>query len=60
MTREHLRRGWYGGKGSGNKVFGPYTVRGCLETALVEVKKWLAVERTCNDGTDGGKTGVSG
>jgi hypothetical protein len=23
LTREHLRRGWYGGKGSGNKVFEP-------------------------------------
>jgi hypothetical protein len=60
LTRECLRRGWYGGKGSGSKVFEPYNVRGCWETALVEINKWLAVDKTCNDGTDGGKTGVSG
>jgi hypothetical protein len=23
LEREHLRRGWYGGKGSGNKVLDP-------------------------------------
>ena len=60
LTREHLRRGWYGGKGSGNKVFEPCNVRGCWETALVEMNKWLAVDKACNDGTDGGKIGVSG
>ena len=60
LTREHLRRGWYGGKGSGNKVFEPCNMRGCWETALVEMNKWLAVDKTCNDGTDGGKIGVSG
>jgi hypothetical protein len=35
-------------------------VRGCWETALVEMNKWLAVEKTCNDGTDGEKIGVTG
>jgi hypothetical protein len=35
-------------------------MRGCLETALVEMNKWLAVDKTCNDGKNGGKTGVSG
>ena len=35
-------------------------VRGCWETALVEMNKWLAVDKACNDGTDGGKIGVSG
>ena len=60
LTREHLRRGWYGGKGSGNKVFEPCNVRGCWETALVEMNKWLAVDKACNDGTDVGKIGVSG
>jgi len=35
-------------------------VRGCWETALVEMSKWLAVEKTCNDGKDGEKIGASG
>lgn len=60
QTREHLRRGWYGGAGSGTKVFEPCNVRGCWKTALNEMNKWVALDKICNDGKDGGKIGVSG
>jgi|AntAceMinimDraft_5_1070358.scaffolds.fasta_scaffold126497_2 hypothetical protein len=60
LTREHLRRGWYCGKGSSKKVFEPRNVRGCWKTALVEVNNWLAVDKTCNDETDEGKIGGGG
>ena len=59
-TREHLRRGWYGGVGSGTKIFSPCNVRGCWETARTEMNMWLALDRKCNDGAGGGKIGVSG
>ncbi len=43
-TREHLRRGWCGGKGSGTKRFEPCNVRGCWETALSEMAQWIAAD----------------
>ena len=53
-TREHLRRGWYGGKGSDTKNFEPCNVRGCLGNCthrdeLVDQRRFRAQSR---DGLD--------
>ena len=57
-TREHLRRGWYGGKGSGTKNFEPCNVRWCWETALTEMNSWISADLEHNPGT--GLTGKLG
>ena len=57
-TREHLRRGWYGGKGPGTKNFEPCNVRGCWETALTEMNSWISADLEHNPGT--GLTGKLG
>jgi hypothetical protein len=57
-TREHLRRGWYGGKGSGSKQFEPCNVRGCWETALSEMNYWINADLEHNPGK--GLTGKLG
>jgi hypothetical protein len=57
-TREHLRRGWYGGRGSGTRVFAPCNVRGCWETALTEMNAWISADLEHNKGK--GLTGKLG
>ena len=59
-TREHLRRGFYGGKGSGTKMFTPCNVRGCWETALSEMAHWIAADVDHNPGGGATPKGVSG
>ena len=59
-TREHLRRGFYGGKGSGTKKFEPCNVRGCWETALSEMAHWIATDVDHNPGGGATPEGVSG
>ena len=39
-TRTHLRWGWYGG-GTTTRKFAPCNIRGCWETALKEMQKWI-------------------
>jgi hypothetical protein len=60
QTRADLRSGWYGGLGSGTKIFEPCYVRGCWETAKREMNTWIAMDKSNNDGRDGGRVGVTG
>ena len=59
-TREHLRRGFYGGKGSGTKHFAPCNVRGCWDTALSEINRWIAADLEHNPGEGGKPKGLTG
>ena len=59
-TREHLRRGWYGGESNGTKPFDPCNVRKCWETALVEMKRWIAADLEHNPGDNGRPKGLTG
>lgn len=57
--REHLRRGFNGGKESGTKRLEPCNLRGCWETALSEMAHWIAADVDHNPG-GGAPKGVSG
>ena len=59
-TREHLRRGWYGGESSGTKPFEPCNVRGCWDTALAEMNRWIAADLEHNPGDYGRPKGLTG
>ena len=41
-TREHLRRGWYGGADSVGDRMEKCNVKGCWEKAMGEIDKWIS------------------
>ena len=49
-TKEHLRRGWYGGVGSADEVWAECNVAGCWRTAMGEIDQWIAKDNVVNPG----------
>ena len=50
-TREHLRRGWYGGESHvRGEDFEPCNVPGCVRVAYDEMDSWVATDAAHNEG----------
>ena len=53
QTKEHLRRGWYGGVGSAGQVWAECNVKGCWEKAKGEINSWIAKDAENNPEGEG-------
>jgi hypothetical protein len=60
-TRQHLRRGFYGGQGHGTHEWGPIDIAGCWTKAMGEIDAWIAKDTIHEqDGLSGTLIGLVG